>query len=1015
MEGLRPPINLILSGSSENFYTFKRKFLNYIEAAGLTEKSEERKMALFLNLAGDDAMDVYTTSMECLKVKSLEKLLELFEKHIKPRKNIIANSYKFFNMSQAEGETFEHYVTELKKQAKLCEFKEEDRLVRDMIVIGIKDKGVQERLLRESDLTLDQAIQFGRAAEIGKIQVGALNEKKEIDSIHKQRVNYRKEKKNYRNNCGKCGKVHEPRKCSAFGKKCVLCNKLNHFAVMCRNKNIHRKKKQAYSLEKEENKSESDSDHNYTIGSLNYIDNIKLQWREKINILGLNIEFKLDTGADCNTLSLKLFKCINKNNKLSLKQTPAILVVYNGERIKTAGQVELSCVVKGINKKVCFTVIDLDVQPVIGLPDCIRLNLLKRIDEIQSDKLTEKEKFIKDNKDIFQGLGTIGTYQIKILDDAKPVVKPIRRIPLAIKDRLKETLNNYENRNIIERVEGPTEWCNNLVIVEKPDKSLRLCLDPKELNEYIVRERYFIPSPEEIYNNLAGKKVFTVLDMKDGFFQIMLSDKDKLCTFGTPYGRYRFKRLPFGISSAPEVMQRTNTNIFGDIKGVEIYYDDIIIAGKNNSEHDDILNKVIERARKYNVKFNKNKIQYKSDHVKYVGLIVSQEGIQVDPDNVKAILELKEPSNVKQLQKFLGMCNYLSRFIPHYSVITEPLRNLLKKDVVWEWSEPQDKAFKELKTKLSNTPTLAVLNSKGSIVLQTDSSKSGMGACLLQNGKPISFYSRAYTECQTRWAPIEKELFAICVALDKYHQFVYGRNITVETDHKPLVTIINKDINKISARLQHYLSRNYIKNNAEIDPTTQETVHCFETDLAITDSKLEILKEYIHVKDNIVYLQDKIVIPKHVRKEMLMIIHTGHAGIVKCKKRARNVMYWPGMSQDIERFVLSCSSCEKYRPSNSKEPLVSHDIPSLPFYKIGQNVVVQNRPNRVWYPGKIIKPEGPRSFIVKREDGTEVRRNQKHINYSPNQFNVKSEIFNTPLITVPSQNSKSSENVGHKK
>ncbi|XP_045541877.1 uncharacterized protein LOC123723342 [Papilio machaon] len=553
MEGLRPPINLTLSGPSENFYIFKRKFLNYIEAAGLTEKTEERKIALFLNLAGDDAMDVYMTSMEKLKIKSLEKLLEQFEKHIKPSKNIIANSYKFFNMAQGEGETFEHYVTELKKQAKLCEFKEEYRLVKDMIVIGIKDKGVQERLLRESDLTLDQAMQFGRAAEIGKMQVGTLNEKKEIDTIHKQRVNYRKEKKNYRNNCRKCGNTHEPRKCPAFGKKCVLCNKLNHFAVMCRNKNIYRKKKQAYSLEKEENKSESASDNNYTIGSLNYIDNIKLQWRKKISILGLNIEFKLDTGADY-------------------------------------------------------------VQPVIELPDCIRLNLLKRIDGVQSDKLSEKEKFIKDNKDIFQGLGTIGTYQIKIVDNAQPVVKPIRRIPLAIKDRLKETLNNYENRNVIERVEGPTEWCNNLVIVEKPDKSLRLCLDPKELNKCILRERYLIPSPEEIYNNLA-----------------------------------------------------------------------------------------------------------------------------------------------------------------------EPLRNLLKKDIVWEWSEQQDKAFKELKAKLSNTPTLAVLNSKGPIVLQTDSSKSGMGACLLQNGNKMY--------------------------------------------------------------IADYLSRNYIKNNAEIDPTTQELVHCFETDLAITDSKLEMLQK----------------------------------------------------------------------------------------------------------------------------------------------------------------------------
>lgn len=290
------------------------------------------------------------------------------------------------------------------------------------------------------------------------------------------------------------------------------------------------------------------------------------------------------------------------------------------------------------------------------------------------------------------------------------------------------------------------------------------------------------------------------------------------------------------------------------------------MGGKNSFEHDQILDKVIKRARDFNVKFNKEKFQFKLDHVKYVGLIVSKEGIKVDPEHVKSITSLCEPKNVKQLQKFLGMTNYLSKFIPEYSKNTEPLRQLLRKDCEFVWGIEQQNAFQLLKNKLSCAPTLGILTKEGPVMLQTDSSKDGLGACLLQNNKPISFYSRAYTECQKRWAPIEKELFAICASLEKYHQFVYGRKIVVQTDHKPLIAIVNKDINKISARLQRmvlkllkydldvqyvpgpkmfiadYLSRNFLRDNLKVEPSLQELVHSFETELAISERRLENLR-----------------------------------------------------------------------------------------------------------------------------------------------------------------------------
>lgn len=994
MEGLRQPDKLLLSENAEaNWRRFKQNFEIYLEASDLKTASDSRKIALLLNIAGSEALEVFNTFEDKCK-STFASVINAFEAHCIPRKNMVVNSYKFFNMRQNEL-TFDQFLTELRTQAKFCEFKEEDRLVRDVIVIGVKDINLQERLLREPDLTLDQTIKICRAAEAGKIQVEKMREK-EINLVATTSKRFQ--------GCNWCGRKHSRGQCPAYGKKCSECQRFNHFAKMCKSKVFNKKKtvNKVFNVDKEED--ELSSEDNFNVDSLLDINVIgKVQWTQNIIINDISVVFKLDTGADCNTLSANIFSKINKDNKFELKESQTVLVVYNGEKIKPLGCVELDCLVKNCKYLIKFNVVDLPVQPVLGLKECVKLNLIEKIEaitEVGKNTKVQKESFIEDNKDLFTGLGTIGKYKIQIKEGAVPVIKPIRRVPQSVKDRLKETLDRYEKGDIIEKVEGPTAWCSNLVIVEKPDKSLRLCLDPQQLNKHIERETYLIPSPEEIYNNLAGKSYFTVLDLKDGFFQIVLDDEDKLCTFGSPFGRYRFKRMPFGISSAPEIMQKINNNIFGDIPGVSIYFDDIIVAGENEEEHDRILKMVMDRAKKCNVKFNSKKLQYKLEEVKYVGLIVSKRGIRVDDDMVRSIVELKTPNNVKELQKFLGMCNYLSKFIPQYTKTAGPLRNLLKKEVPWQWGLSQEKSFQELKKKLTCSPTLAILKNKGVVTLQTDSSNSGLGACLLQDGKPIAFYSRSYTECQKRWAPIEKELYAICASIDKYHQFVYGRKIVVETDHKPLVAIVNKDINKISSRLQRmilrllkydieikyipgnkmyiadYLSRNYLTDNAKDDLTLQEIVHSFDCELAVSErrmmqlssetvndkdlsqviqwykigwpknsnslnkelKKLYKLRDKLSIKDNIVYFNNKIVIPKSMRTEMLISLHTGHVGIIKCKKRARGIMYWPGISGDIDIFISKCKACEKYRPDNVKEPLMSHDIPDLPFYKIGMDI-----------------------------------------------------------------------------
>ncbi|GBN99368.1 Transposon Ty3-I Gag-Pol polyprotein [Araneus ventricosus] len=221
---------------------------------------------------------------------------------------------------------------------------------------------------------------------------------------------------------------------------------------------------------------------------------------------------------------------------------------------------------------------------------------------------------------------------------------------------LRKNFKKLENEGIIAKVNNPQGWVSNLIVVEKTDGSIRLCLDPKDLNKVIKRDYVLIPKIEELVPNLTNKKVFSVLDFKDGFFQIELDDKSSdLCTFSSPFGCYKFLRLPMGLSCAPEIFPKRNEANFSDIPGVLVYFYVLLIAGDTIEQHDEILGKVMKRAKELNIKFNQNKIQLKVPEVKYLGYIFSSEGIKPDPDYVQAIIDMPEPRNKTELQRILGM------------------------------------------------------------------------------------------------------------------------------------------------------------------------------------------------------------------------------------------------------------------------------------------------------------------------------------------------------------------------
>ncbi|GBL65032.1 Transposon Ty3-I Gag-Pol polyprotein, partial [Araneus ventricosus] len=1018
MDTFRPPAPLKFSigNVKEKWRKWRQELENYLLATEKDERADKIKIAILLNLLGSEGLEIFNTFKfePPESQKNYSEVLKKFEEYCSPRQNVVFERYKFFSCVQQEGQAIECYVTQLKTLASTCEFKEQENgLIRDRIVLGIRDSGLKERLLRESGLGLEKAIEIVRAAETSREQLRSMKEETAatVNSVKRNRRQNQPKQSSQDYECKKCGRKHKPRECPAYGKVCTKCNKKNHFAVKCfqNSKNIHEMKVPENELEiyidsvtekVQENELNSDSmNKNVEIVSETWYKSVTLNVNDKY----FEVDFKLDTGAEVNILPLYVLNIVKVKPKLS--ETNLSLTAYGNFKLKPEGTIIINCSTSKLkNIPLQFYVVNVKSKPILGLKGCLELKLIERIDAIECSKISKNE-LIKQYKDVFTGTGEFPDepYHITLKDNAIPVIHPPRRVPQALQPKLKETLDKLEKEKIVSKVNKPTDWVQSLVIVEKPNGNLRLCLDPRDLNKVIKREHYQIPSADDIISRLEGKKIFSVVDLKDGFWHVPLDEvSSEICTFNTPFGRYKFNKMPFGIASAPEIFQKRNQKLFGDIEGVEIYFDDIIVAGNDEASHDAIMSKVLERARSVNIKFNPDKLQYRVSEVKYVGQIISKSGIKPDPGHIKAIVEMPTPKSKTEVRRLLGMINFLSKFIPNVSKVTAPLREIIHENVEFNWGKEQEMSFENIKELLTKTPILKVFSANDEIVIQCDSSKDGLGSCLIQKEQPVSFVSRSLTKSEKNYAQIEKELLAIVFSFEKYHNFVYGRKVIVQSDHRPLMAIIKKPMHKISSRMQRMVLKllkydfeiNYVpgtqmfladtlsrafpvNETVNDDPEMLNIVHAISKHLPMSekrimqfkretelDPELQIVVKYIqegwpqsckkvdnsvklyykvkndlYINEGLLFMNEKLIVPYSLRRDMLQLIHEAHFGIEKCKRRAREIMYWPGMNSDIENEVSQCGICEKFKKANSKEPLKPHTVPFRPFEKIGVDIM----------------------------------------------------------------------------
>jgi len=400
-------------------------------------------------------------------------------------------------------------------------------------------------------------------------------------------------------------------------------------------------------------------------------------------------------------------------------------------------------------------------------------------------------------------------FTIDLLPGARPNVRPMPRFSPDELDKIEAEIKNLLQKGFIRPSSSP--FGAQILFVKKKDGSSRMCLDFRSLNEHTIRDVYPLPLIDTLFDKLAGKKVFSSLDLRSGYFQMRVSERDAHKTaFRSPLGSYEHLVVPFGVCNAPSAFSRMIDHVFPPLEFGDClvkYIDDLLIFSDNMEDHLVHLRRVFERMAAEKLYPKLSKCKFGLHEVEFLGHVVGREGIKPDPHKVNAVLNAPVPSNLTELRGFLGILNYFQRFIEKFAHRAAILSDLTKKDVPWTWSDDHAKAFQELKATLVSAPVLRVFNRNLPVVLQTDASDCAVGAVLLQDDgkglRPVCFTSKKLSPAEKRYPPQQQEMYAIMHALWTWRHYLLGRKFRVETDHQSLQQL------KLSPDPTHRLARWY--------------------------------------------------------------------------------------------------------------------------------------------------------------------------------------------------------------
>ena len=716
---------------------------NYEISSGLDGHTMERRTATLLTCFAPSALKVFNSlSFSAAEdKKDISKVLQKMSDFCKGITNETYERYLFNVRGQGAGESIDDFYGALLHLSKNCNFGElRNSLIRDRIIVGVKDVAVRKRLLQKQDLTLEVCMQISRSFEATDQQLQSMQKKDaEVSFVKKHRKPQRKHssasassehpssKKTSNNSkkCYCCGQQRHPRsQCPAKNAVCSSCGKKGHYKAVCRSS----KAVQEVTYES------SEEDGEFFLGAVH--EGGKDKWNTQVQVDGKNVMFKVDTGADVDVISGELYRELFAH-KILLPSTKVL-----------RGPDKKSLHVLGYFKaklKKAHT-ISSDIFIINGATSLLGRNSSEALG------LVAFVGSIEDYPQLFKGLGEMPqSYNIKLDSTVKPFAVAFpRRIALPLMSKVKEELDRLETLHVIRRITQPTDWCAPIVVVPKNQGKLRICVDFTKLNLAVKRERHILPSVDHALGQMAGASMLSKLDANSGFHQVKLTKEcQELTTFITPFGRYCYERLPFGINSGPEHYQRQVHRILEDCPGVVCLMDDIVVFGASKEEHNERLDNVLDKLSRAGITLNREKCEFHKSELKFLGHIIGKDGIKADPEKVAAVMEMQEPTNITELRRFFGMINQLAKFVQDLVCLTEPLRPLLSVKTAWMWGDEQSAAFKKVKEKLCTSPVLALYDPSRETKVAADSSSYGLGAVLLQNKAeewhPVAFASRSLT------------------------------------------------------------------------------------------------------------------------------------------------------------------------------------------------------------------------------------------------------------------------------
>lgn len=838
----RPP----LLETDTNFSTFsywRETWKDYYMLTRINRMSQDRQRAHFRSCLTIDMKSLLKCAIGVSQEDdyTVEEILDKIKNHLRNKRNVALDRVAFTERKQSEGESFDMFFVALKKlaeEADICEQCKDSRLT-TQIMSGIKSQELKQKLLAITPFpNLHNVVDLCRSHE-SSVRDTADLQSKTINKIYSKNYNFQNDK------CSYCGKQKQkPHDCPAFKSICKNCGKLGHWEIVCRSP-----KKTEINIPSNQ---ANNSEQKISPPKSGFINHLKLNnvISEKMKTPKIIIEIRTtdhhklqeiaaipDTGAEVTVGGKFILQKLNISSDQLKTENENILMATNGTKINTIGSIDMIFILNNTSVTDKIIICEDQEDLLLSWHLCQKLKLVPedfpkqirsfspmQINNNKFGKTSEeiskiRQELMEEFNDVFESTDELKSMKgdpmkIHLKKEHTPfALHTSRNIPFAWRDEVKETLDKMVYQKIIRKLEDePTQWCHPVVIVPKPKSGLRLCVDLTRLNEHIERPVYPTKTPHEAVSNIKnGSKYFTTVDAKHGYWQLELEKSSQpLTTFITPWGRYMYLRAPMGLTSTGDEYTRRFDNALNNFSNFQKVMDDVILYDTTFEDHYNSVRTYLELCRKNSITLNEKKFIFAQMNVEFVGYKINGEGTAADTKKIQAIQDFATPINVTELKSFLGLANQLGHFTKELSSAINPLRDLLKTNIVFQWLPEHSKAFDTTKRILCSPPILCHFDPTKPTKLQTDASKNnGLGFVLLQchndQWKLVQCGSRLLTDTEKRYAIIELELLAVTWALKKCKIYLLGMNLFIlNVDHRPLVSILDKKtLNEIeNPRLQ---------------------------------------------------------------------------------------------------------------------------------------------------------------------------------------------------------------------